>query len=180
MTLELFRTLTPWMTFLPYLFLESLACLDYTKRMSVGNAFIAETIYIRKNHHYMLYGFIFEWGECLGEFQYLRINFLLIVFLSRIYPILYLENLFLNFPSLALQSGFHTLFLMRNINLKNILRNIGMADSCRVLDVEENLLDKDDYHLSFFSPDDLETLWSYQGFHNDSLKFKSPEEYSYH
>jgi hypothetical protein len=54
-----------------------------------------------------------------------------------------------------------------------------MADSCRVLDVEENLLDKDDYHLSYFSPDDLETLRNYQGFQNDSLEFQSPEEYSY-
>lgn len=54
-----------------------------------------------------------------------------------------------------------------------------MADSCRVLDVEENLLDKGDYHLSYFSPDDLETLRNYQGLHNDTLEFKSPEEYSY-
>jgi len=54
-----------------------------------------------------------------------------------------------------------------------------MADSCRVLNVEENPLDKEDYHLSYFSPDDLETLRNYQGLHNDSLEFKSPEEYSY-
>jgi len=54
-----------------------------------------------------------------------------------------------------------------------------MADSCRVLDVEENLLDKGDYHLSYFAPDDLEILRSYQGLQNDSLEFKSPKEYSY-
>ena len=54
-----------------------------------------------------------------------------------------------------------------------------MADLCRVLNVEENPLDKEDYHLSYFSPDDLETLRNYQGLHNDSLEFKSPEEYSY-
>ena len=50
-----------------------------------------------------------------------------------------------------------------------------MAYSCRVLDMEEHLLDKGDYHLSYFSPDDFETLGNYQVFHNDSL-----EEYSYH
>ena len=50
-----------------------------------------------------------------------------------------------------------------------------MAYSCRVLDMEEHLLDKGDYHLSYFSPDDFETLRNYQVFHNDSL-----EEYFYH
>ena len=64
---------------------------------------------------------------------------------------------------------------MKDINLKNIFRNTGMAYSCRVLDMEEHLLDKGDYHLSYFSPDDFETLGYYQVFHNDSL-----EEYSYH
>jgi hypothetical protein len=54
-----------------------------------------------------------------------------------------------------------------------------MVDSCRVLNVEENPLDKGDYHLSYFPPDDLEILRNYQGLHNDSLEFKSSEEYSY-
>ena len=51
-------------------------CLDYIERMLGGDAFIAETIYIRKNRHWMLYGFIFEWDASIGRFQFPRINFL--------------------------------------------------------------------------------------------------------
>ena len=136
---------------------------------------IAETIYIRKNHHWMLYGFIFEWGVSIGKLVSQDKKIFINGLLSRGYPILYLGNLFLICPRLVLQSVSHILFLMKDINLKNICRNTGMAYSCRVLDMEEHLLDKGDYHLSYFSPDDFETLGNYQVFHNDSL-----EEYSYH
>jgi len=39
-------------------------------------------------------------------------------------------------------------------------------------------LDKGGYHLNYFSLYDFETLWNYKMFHNDSLLFKSQEEYS--
>ena len=51
-------------------------CMDYTERMLGGDAFIVETIYIRKSHHWMLYGFIFEWGASIGKFLFLKIKFL--------------------------------------------------------------------------------------------------------
>lgn len=45
----------------------------------------------------------------------------------------------------------------------------------------ENALlnEKEDYHLSYFAPEDLETLRNFQGLENNSLEFKPQGEYSY-
>lgn len=67
---------------------------------------------------------------------------------------------------------------MKAINLKNIWRGTGMSDLDLYRD-DALLNEKEDYHLSYFAPEDLETLRNFQGLENNSLEFKPQGEYSY-
>jgi len=89
------------------------------------------------------------------------------------------RNLFQTSRNLVHQNGFPFLWFTKVINLNNIWSDAGMSDSWSGSNIHENLELEGDYHLSYFPPDELETLRDNQGLETRLLEFKPQGEYSY-